>query len=136
MSSGAAGVNISLELYGSSQAGSLNQFLTDANKTSPGSLRSFLGFNGTPSLSTATATDIGGTSVDVSWTGTNADNHLQFDIYRDVNGGGFSLYASNATSTFNDASVSFGSTYTYRIRSRTKGGRFDEMDTNSVTVGA
>lgn len=138
MSSGAAGVNISLELYGSSQAGSLNQFLTDANKTSPGSMRSFLSFNGTPdNVSSLTATEVGGPSVDVTWTnGTLADNHLQTDIYRDVNGGGFSLYSANQTSPFNDSSVSGGSSYTYRVRTRTKAGRFVEDDSNQVTIGA
>lgn len=135
--SAGAGRDISAELYGASQNGSYSQFRTDANKTATGPISDFYSFNGTPAdVTSPLAVDLAGVSADISWTnGTLADNHLQIDLYREENAGGFILRASNVTSVYNDA-VTFGNTYTWRIRTRTKAGRITEVDTNTITAGA
>lgn len=72
----------------------------------------------------------------VSWNSPASENITGFKLYRNVNGGSFTLLASPTTSYYDDTTVTNGNTYQYKVAAVNSGGEGTQTAAKTAVPGA
>lgn len=106
-----------------------------AGKTEPHSMLEFYGYSSNPPgpVRNQTASS-GGLAINVSWLAPNSGGTVSsYRVERQANFGAWVIMTSNTTSTsYQDFSITSGTTYTYRIRAQGPGGNSDWRETAPI----
>ncbi len=89
-----------------------------------------------PAPTGLTGQDNGGVLIVISWDAM-AEQHDGFNVYRDVDGGGFALVATNGptTTSYEDGDVVPGHFYTYEVTAFNAAGESAPSDFWGITAG-